>query len=45
MIEKGLSFALKQYCPIKMDEETEETYLERKRWLQFDARAYIETLL
>ena len=44
-VERGLSFVMTKYCPVKMDEDTEETYIERKRWLQYDARTYIESLL
>ena len=33
----SLKIMLDMFCPIKMDEETEETYLERLRWLREDA--------
>jgi hypothetical protein len=33
----SLKIMMDMFCPLKMDEETDETYLERIRWLKDDA--------
>ena len=40
----SLKLMMDMFCPIKMDEETEEKYLERIRWLKEDAEKDLKHL-
>lgn len=43
-INNGLKEELARFCPLKMDEETDQTYQTRKKWLE-NPRPYIDDRL
>ena len=41
----SLSIAMERYCPIKKDEENEESYMNRLLWLEFESENFAKEML
>lgn len=44
-INNGLDVMMETYCPVKKENETDETFYARLKWLKNDARKHIEKYL
>jgi hypothetical protein len=40
---EGLKIMMNKYCPVRMDDDTDESYSKRIKWLEHEVRDYLES--